>query len=157
MVARYAVMENLYSQNPTMTLRADYKASLLALCCKILQWFVAAFKINIEGFPPQNELTNITPIDTIWEEIKAMDQACQRFTITIEAKEEKDSASEDESATTPLSGVDIEDTHDDDKMEFVTQFGRGEDRKLEAKLSEARGGTYGFPRREKVSMNNFNV
>jgi hypothetical protein len=37
MIARYAVMENLYYQTPTMTLRADYRAALLQLCCKILK------------------------------------------------------------------------------------------------------------------------
>jgi hypothetical protein len=67
-------MENLYSQNPTMALRADYKAALLQLCCKILNWFVNAFKLadairnDAADFLTETELTG-----TIAEEIKEMD------------------------------------------------------------------------------------
>jgi hypothetical protein len=45
-----------------------------------------------------------------WEEIKQMDQACQKFTVVVEAKEE--SESEDEGAETTESKADIEDVSD---------------------------------------------
>jgi len=115
MIARYAVMENLYHQNPTMTLRADYRAALLQLCCKIFEWFASAFK-----------LANAVRDDTVdvplksqragaaWEEIKQMDQACQKFTVVVVEVKEEDSESEDGGAETPESEADdVEDVSDE--------------------------------------------
>jgi hypothetical protein len=113
MIARYAVMENLYYQNPTMTLRADYRAALLQLCCKVLEWFASAFKLaNAMRDDTVNFLTQSQRAGAIWEEVKQMDQACQKFTVVVEAKEEE-SESEDEGAETPGSEADIEDVSDE--------------------------------------------
>jgi hypothetical protein len=131
MIARYTVMENLYYQNPTMTLRADYKAALLALCGKILQWFVAAFKVDIERFLAQSELTSIdNSTNAMWEEIKAMDQACQKFTVVVEATED-DSESEDDVAETPESDADIEDVSDESTDKNIGTLSRSRKRKGE--------------------------
>lgn len=88
-IARYAVMENLYSQTPTMTLRLDYKAALVDLCVKILHWFSNTFTLaksledNSSESSTQKELSV-----TFWEEIKKMDLACQKFNVVVEAMEE---------------------------------------------------------------------
>jgi hypothetical protein len=103
-------MENLYSQNPAMTLRPDYKAALLELCGKILHWFSNVFVMikslddDFFGFLTQKELSV-----TLWEEIKKMDLACQRFTVVIEAKENGETCDDESSVIEEVSDEDMDD------------------------------------------------
>lgn len=96
-IARYAVMENLYRQTRGISLQSDYKAALIRLCCKILSWFDWAFLICEYDHP-----RGITTCRELWISIKLSDQACQNFQITMKAK--------DECST---SDVEIEDVSDE--------------------------------------------
>lgn len=77
-IARYAVMENLYRQTRGISLQTDYKAALIRLCCKILSWFDWAFLI-CEYDHPRGMIT----CRELWISIKQSDQACQSFQITV--------------------------------------------------------------------------
>jgi len=114
MIARYAVMENLYYRNPTMELRPDYKVALLELCGKILHWFANSFSLVKSMQYNSTDLSTLNMLSvSLWEEIKKMDAACQRFAVIVEAKE-GDSESEENGAETGESkAADIEDISDE--------------------------------------------
>jgi len=102
-------MENLYYQNPAMTLCADYKAVLLELCCKILEWFESAFACanvfpaGAADFEMQSQRAG-----AFLQEVKEMDQACQRFNIVVETRGDDGSESDSEG-----DGVETEESEDD--------------------------------------------
>ena len=106
LLARYAVMENLYQQSGGLALTDEYRNGLKDLCITILQYFGHAFEIIRDvgkeelrpGFAKNRERC-----DKLIDEIKKKDKACQGFRVVIEADEQSDTESED---------ADIEDVRD---------------------------------------------
>jgi hypothetical protein len=118
-IARYAVMENLYSQTPHMTLRSDYRAALIDLCVCILHWFSNAFMLVR---PPEDDPSDLSTrralSESLWDDIKQVDLACQKFTVVVEAKAYE---SEDEGNSTQASeneAAGIEDISDENMDDF---------------------------------------
>jgi hypothetical protein len=113
-IARYAVMENLYHQTGStlsLSLKPEYQSSLLGLCSAVLQFFATSFElgrelsqINMGGKHGEEEL--VKRCDELVNEIKNMDRECQGFRVLVDtAREESDdSGSED---------VDFEDVSDE--------------------------------------------
>ncbi|RDL41867.1 uncharacterized protein BP5553_01846 [Venustampulla echinocandica] len=119
-VARYAVMENLYNQKgASLTLRPEYQASLLDLCVTILQYFSHAFVFakvfgDTAGESQPLVQASVRRRDELVEEIKEKDKACQGFRVLVEAGEYSDSDSEeldddvsDESGNVASSGLKV--------------------------------------------------
>src|SRR5438045_3196503 len=81
-IARYAIMENLYSQTLDMTISPDYQSSLIELCSNILCWFSSAFELwevaHLNEFVEHDTISTIT-----WERIKEMDVTCRKFNVTV--------------------------------------------------------------------------
>lgn len=81
-IARYAVMENLYQQTPETSLQSDYKAAIIQLYCEVLKWFhnVLCFRsVYHEKLQKSAKLL---------ETIKEMDRACQKFKTSVGANDE---------------------------------------------------------------------
>lgn len=119
-IARYAVMENLYNQSSSLSLKPEYQSSLLTLCLTILRFFHASFslareivKLNeeidpnipaLEASPTtiQSRMSSTSTIaedhfkhcEDIIKDIKAIDQSCQKFRVLVETKEESEDESE---------------------------------------------------------------
>lgn len=74
-----------------MTIRSDYKSSLLGLCTSILHWFANAF-MRFRSHEDQSSKisTQEELLVTLWKEIKTMDAVCQKFTIVAEIMPEDD-------------------------------------------------------------------
>jgi hypothetical protein len=108
-IARYAVMENLYNQSGgSLSLRPDYQSSLLSLCITILQYFEIALVVARNATNPKESKNGddavtgmersvlaekIKMCEELVKSIKEKNQSCQGFRVVIETKEE----SEDES------------------------------------------------------------
>ena len=96
-------MENLYTQNPSLTLRPEYQAALLDLCVTTLTYFDAAFAAGRKAAESvMSEEQGI--VDALVQEIKGKDEACQNFSVVIEARDECESESEE---------ADVEDVSDE--------------------------------------------
>ncbi|KAE9379983.1 hypothetical protein N431DRAFT_552244 [Stipitochalara longipes BDJ] len=114
-IARYAVMENLYQQtNGALLLKPEYRSALISLCSTILEYFAVAFKCaenELVGLVEETRAREDTQNDAflmrsryqeelqecafLVELVKQKDAACQTFRIVVEKKGE--SSSEDES------------------------------------------------------------
>jgi hypothetical protein len=81
-VARYAVMEDLYLQTRGMSLQPDYQAAIVQLYYKILSWFNNTLLLS----PWLNTQITVTCAE-LWTSIKESDKVCQNFQITLEAKD----------------------------------------------------------------------
>jgi hypothetical protein len=104
-IARYAVMENLYHQTGgalSLSLKPEYKSSLVALCTTVLQFFATSFElgrklsqINIGRKHGEEDL--VKRCDELVKEIKKMDRECQGFRVLVDTvrEESNDSGSED--------------------------------------------------------------
>ena len=104
-IARYAVMENLYHQTGSalsLSLKPEYQSSLVALCTTVLQFFATSFElgrklsqINIGGENSEEEL--VKRCGELGNEIKNMDRECQGFRVLVDTvrEESSDSGSED--------------------------------------------------------------
>jgi hypothetical protein len=104
-IARYAVMENLYHQTGSalsLSLKPEYQSSLVALCTTVLQFFAASFdlgrnlsQINIGEKHGEEEL--VKRCGELINEIKKMDRECQGFRVLVDTvrEESDDSGSED--------------------------------------------------------------
>jgi hypothetical protein len=100
LLARYAVMENLFHQSPTLTLTDEYRNALLDLCVAILTYFAHAFTgAQTHLKDPKDEKVTVIESSKICEdlidEIKVKDKACQGFRVVVEVEEESDSEIED--------------------------------------------------------------
>ncbi|KAH7317581.1 hypothetical protein BKA65DRAFT_514755, partial [Rhexocercosporidium sp. MPI-PUGE-AT-0058] len=85
-IARYAIMENMYRQNPSMSLRSDYRTSLLDLCTLILRFFVITFESLLNHPTEKPDLEDCTKVA---EEVKELDHACQKFMIVLEIQDDE--------------------------------------------------------------------
>ena len=100
-IARYAVMEDLYQQSHgTLSLTSEYQSSLISLCSTILTYFVRAFQIGrrpVKDGPDVNLLQDDTVgiVDSLVNEIKMKDRACQGSRVVVEAKEDSESENEE--------------------------------------------------------------
>lgn len=147
-IARYAVMENLYQQSGgALSLKPEYRSALLSLCSDILQYFATAFayaedEVNPRG--PERELGEVRvssmPVSLAeggWqgslqrcgflvELIKQKDIVCQGFKVVVDTKAESSDESESGEA-------DIEDVSDEDweRIEGV-EIGAGVDAQMGA-------------------------
>jgi hypothetical protein len=104
-IARYAVMENLYHQTGSalsLSLKPEYQSSLVDLCTTVLQFFATSFElgrklsqINIGGKHGEEELAK--RCNELVNEIKKMDRECQGFRVLVDTVREEsgDSGSED--------------------------------------------------------------
>ena len=104
-IARYAVMENLYHQTGSalsLSLKPEYQSSLVSLCTTVLQFFATSFElgrklsqINIDGKHGEEQL--VKRCDELVNEIKKMDRQCQGFRVLANTVREEsgDSGSED--------------------------------------------------------------
>ncbi|CAG8960939.1 hypothetical protein HYFRA_00002477 [Hymenoscyphus fraxineus] len=118
-VARYAVLENIYIQNPTLSILKEYEDKMVDMCVLILQYFEKGF-VFVEnlgmGQCGVDELTELI------EEIKKRDEVCRSFSVTIQEldiddyKSENGSRVEEIEETSSESEGEIEGLHlgDDD-------------------------------------------
>lgn len=85
-VARYAVMENLYLQTPTLTVRQDYEDEMVDMCILILRYIEKSFTTVRKFAANENENTVSDRLDLskLIVEMKRKDEMCQKFTVTIE-------------------------------------------------------------------------
>jgi hypothetical protein len=108
-IARYAVMENLYQQSGNaLSLKLEYQSALLSLCTTILGYFAVAFALGraLSSLDNTTALKNSEFADIcerLMEEIRVKDRACHGFRVVVEAKEKSETESEAE----------IEDVSDD--------------------------------------------
>ena len=107
-IARYAVMENLYQQSGSaLSLKDEYQSALLSLCSTLLEYFALSFKLGraVAGSDSMTEEIQglINACGQLIETVRDKDMACQSFRVVVEAKMESDSESEGE----------IEDVSDD--------------------------------------------
>jgi hypothetical protein len=97
LLARYAVMENLYHQNASLTLTPEYRNGLQDLCITILQYFGNALVVARGN--GKEESTSVVECqkscDALIDEIKEKDKACQGFCVMVDADEQSDTESED--------------------------------------------------------------
>jgi hypothetical protein len=104
-IARYAVMDNLYHQTRSalsLSLKPEYQSSLVGLCSTVLQFFATSFElgrklsqINVGGKHGEEEL--LKRCGELINEIKKMDRECQGFRVLVDTvrEESSDSGSED--------------------------------------------------------------
>lgn len=110
-IARYAVMENLYQKSGSaLSLKPAYESALLSLCSKILEYFAVSITLARETREnPKYEHTSeekqrfVDVCEQLVRTIREMDGECQGFRVVVEAREESRSPSETE----------IEDVSDD--------------------------------------------
>jgi hypothetical protein len=123
-IARYAVMENLYNQSTsTLTLKPEYQASLLSLCVTILEWFSQAFVVwkglgelhphlVFSGSPTKEVARNSEKrCGKLLDEIREKDKTCQGFRVVCQVEDDDDTEAEVD--------AEIEDVSDD-SWELVT-------------------------------------
>ncbi|KAE9381909.1 hypothetical protein N431DRAFT_393601 [Stipitochalara longipes BDJ] len=113
-IARYAVMENLYHRSGSaLSLTSEYRSSLLYLCSTILEYFSVSVTLGraIHGFDSTagEQRRLITACEQLMITIREKDHACQRFQVVVEAREESKSESE----------ADIDDLSDDSWEEIL--------------------------------------
>jgi len=92
-IARYAVMENLYQQSGSaLSLKPEYQAALLSLCSTILEYFASSFKVQLRCFNgsvmPKLKEDRIEVCRQLMDVVKEKDKACQGFRVLVEAKED---------------------------------------------------------------------
>jgi len=100
-IARYAVMENLYQQSGSaLSLKPEYQSALLSLCSTIFEYFAVSFTLGRASmkFDKTDEemAALIRSSEQLMETIKGKDKASQGFRVIVEAKEESESDSEAE-------------------------------------------------------------
>ncbi|KAN0122065.1 hypothetical protein V8E51_000391 [Hyaloscypha variabilis] len=103
-MARYAVMENLYHQSGSaFSLKPEYQSSLISLCSTILEYFSASILLGRIIYPfnwlcstPAELQGRVEVCEVLMKTIREKDQACQRFQVVVEAKEESRAESETE-------------------------------------------------------------
>lgn len=113
-VARYAVMENLYHQSGSaLSLKSQYRSSLLYLCSTILEYFSVSLTLGRAIKDDDSTAKERQRLGDGCEQlilsIREKDQACQRFQVIVEAREEAKSESDTE----------IEDVSDDSWEEIL--------------------------------------
>jgi hypothetical protein len=90
-IARYAVMENLY-QGSRLSLKPEYRPVLLSLCSSILECFAAsstfARSLMEQEKMPEEKNLQVENCDQLMEPIKEEDKACQSFRSVVKAKDE---------------------------------------------------------------------
>ncbi|CZR50235.1 uncharacterized protein PAC_00107 [Phialocephala subalpina] len=128
-IARYAVMENLYQQSGgALSLKPEYRAALISLCSDILTYFATAFAYAEHELNPKEQERELGEVRDLlkplslaeggWqgslqkcgflvELIKQKDIACQGFKVVVDTKEESSDESESDEA-------DVEDVSDED-------------------------------------------
>lgn len=99
-IARYAVMENLYQQSGgALSLKSEYKDELFSLCSTILEYFSAFFALNDKIYEDHEDLpTKSKRCEELAETIRAKDKACKGFRVVVDMKEESDNDSDSEEA-----------------------------------------------------------
>ena len=97
LLARYAVMQNLYHQNESLTLTPEYRNGLQDLCITILQYFGNA--LVVARGTRKEESTSVIEsrksCDILIDKIREKDKACQGFHVVVDADEQSDTMSED--------------------------------------------------------------
>ncbi|PVH76626.1 hypothetical protein DL98DRAFT_517842 [Cadophora sp. DSE1049] len=126
-IARYAVMENLYQQSitsgtstsTTLSLKPEYQSSLLSLCSSILEWFAASYNIGkivigvsngylagVGALPVLGELNEkVVQCGELMVVIREKNRGCQIFRVEVDVKEESGSDGENDD-------TDVEDVSD---------------------------------------------
>ena len=92
LLARYAVMENLYHQNASLALTLEYRNGLQDLCVTILQYFGNALVVARNA--GKEESTSVVEsrqsCNVLIDDIKEKDKACQRFRVVVDADGQSD-------------------------------------------------------------------
>jgi hypothetical protein len=103
-VARYAVMENLYQQSGiALSLKPEYESALLSLCSTVLEYFALSITLgraisgNDHTMEQKQRLSDACK--KLMETIKDKDRSCLSFRVIVEAKEENESEAEIEDAS----------------------------------------------------------
>ncbi|KAH7364706.1 hypothetical protein BKA65DRAFT_143372 [Rhexocercosporidium sp. MPI-PUGE-AT-0058] len=126
-IARYAVMENLYQQsiangtNTTLSLKPEYQSSLLSLCSSILEWFAVSYGIGrIVIGTSSGELAGVGALAVLGELDEKMrecgvmmgvvtekNMGCRIFRVEVDVSGEEGSEvdGESEDADTDVDGV----------------------------------------------------
>jgi hypothetical protein len=112
-IARYAVMENLYQQSGSpLSLKPEYQSALLSLSSTVLEYFASAFTLGRSLMNPYHGNKYQTPLvescEKLMATIKEKDRACQGFRVVVEVKE---SASESEAEVEDMSDDSWEEIH----------------------------------------------
>ncbi|KAK0108890.1 hypothetical protein ONS96_014931 [Cadophora gregata f. sp. sojae] len=122
-IARYAVMENLYQQSitsgtsTTLSLKPEYQSSLLSLCSSILEWFAASYDIGHTVVDVSNSGVAGAVASALLEEldekvvkcgelmgvIREKNKGCQIFRVEVDVND--DGGSEDEGENTDVEDV----------------------------------------------------
>lgn len=100
-IARYAVMENLYQRSSSaLSLKPEYQSALLSLCSTILEYFAVSFTLRRAsmkfGKTDEEMAALIKSSEQLMGTIKVKDKASQGFRVVVEAKGESESESEAE-------------------------------------------------------------
>ncbi|KAH6691190.1 hypothetical protein BKA61DRAFT_663282 [Leptodontidium sp. MPI-SDFR-AT-0119] len=129
-IARYAVMENLYQQsitsgtNTTLSLKPEYQSSLLSLCSSILEWFAASYGIGkIVVGVGSGDLAGVGALAILGEldekmrvcgelmkVVREKNRGCQIFRVEVDVNEEDGGDGESEGVDTDME--DVEDVSD---------------------------------------------
>lgn len=99
-IARYAVMESLYSRTGgTLSLKDEYQQSLVSLCCAILEYFATVFRLGrLLTCANRNVATEsdlFAKCDILVDEVQQMDKECKGFRVMVDTKEDSESESDD--------------------------------------------------------------
>jgi hypothetical protein len=104
LIARYAVMENLYQKSPDLTLKPEYQESLLGMCKAMLSYFGNVFEVyrgiktdTSEGGMNQAVFTQEMKDGLLeelrgrcrenLEEVRELDQKCRGFKVEVDSGE----------------------------------------------------------------------
>lgn len=91
LLARYAVMENLYHQLPAFRLTEEYRAALRDICVAIVTYFAHAFTVAHILRDPEGDREKAAEsrrkCEELIETIKEKDEAGRRFRVVVEADE----------------------------------------------------------------------
>jgi hypothetical protein len=110
LLARYAVMQNLYYNLPVVTLTAEYRRALLDICVAIVTYFAHAFTVARILRDPQGEQEKAAESRNRCDEligiIKEKDQASRRFRVVVAVDEKSETEVQDvESRPLDVSAV----------------------------------------------------
>jgi len=114
LVARYAVMENLYQANGGMTLKDEYRAELIGLCMKILEFFVGMERL-ITRLGDKEESEAMDNLKKMVANIKKSDEKCRGFKVTVEEVDDEKHETHSESG----SGSSIEELSEDKEWVLI--------------------------------------
>lgn len=127
-IARYAVMENLYQQSNStnsapnsLHLKQEYESSLIELCVTMLRFFVASFQLGrgLSGVGDVQEENLERECEALVQEVMRRDRECQGFRVVVEVREGSNSGMECGGEETEIDDVSDEGWEEIDTAEGV--------------------------------------